>query len=338
MTGPSTGAASSGAASGEVKSLVKIEKVERPDPLLTAVSAFAHMRDLAASLVASGFLPKAINTPEKAIAVMLAGRELGVGPMIALRSIHIIDAKPVVAADLLLARFKADGGRAEFVELTDKIAKLSLQHPNGDKHVESFTIDMAKEAQLLGKDNWKKHAKAMLRSRVITAALKSIGYEPTAGVYTPDEAEEFDRDGALQGSAATRPATASASLTRGDETTEGVKGDDGITRGTYKGAAWEGGGVTFPYTPYKGMPLNAKYAQGAQREKDGSTLDVAGHYVIIDERLAQCLKWASDNLAVEKDKEPRNDEKIAYFSELVDDVEHEQIARRRETEKAGSKK
>lgn len=187
-------------APGRALSLV----TSRPDPLMTAVNAFEQMQAFAATLVKSGFLPKAINTPEKAIAVMLAGREMGIGPMQSVRSINIIDAKPVVAADLQLARFKADGGRAAFLQLDDAGAVLQLVHPNGDEHTESFTIQDAAAAQLLGKDNWKKHKKAMLRSRVITAGLKSIGYEPVAGVYDPDEADHW------------RPG-ASTAIARGDD-------------------------------------------------------------------------------------------------------------------------
>lgn len=163
----------------------------RTDPLSDAIRQFQSTLGLAGALVKSGFLPKAINTPEKAVAVILAGRELGIGPMLALRSISIIDGKPVVAADLQLARFKADGGRAVFTELSEAKASLSLRHPNGDEHTESFTMADARAAGLLGKDNWKKFPKAMLRSRCITAALKSIGYEPTCGVYDPDEADSF---------------------------------------------------------------------------------------------------------------------------------------------------
>ncbi len=146
---------------------------------------------LARTLVASGFLPRAIKTPEQAVAVILTGRELGLGPMLSIRSISVIDGKPVVAADLQLARFKAAGGRATFMRLDDTGAVLALRHPNGDEHTETYTMEDAKLAGLTGKDNWRKFSRAMLRSRAITAGLKSVGFEATAGMYDPDEAEHF---------------------------------------------------------------------------------------------------------------------------------------------------
>jgi hypothetical protein len=146
----------------------------------------ATMR-LAKALVESGFLPRSVDTPAKAVALMLAGREMGMGPMAALRAISIIDGKPVIAADRQLALFKRAGGRAEFSKLDENEAVLHLTHPNGDEHTESYAVQDAHRAGLTGKDNWKRHPKAMLRSRCITAGLKSVGFEPMADVYDPDE-------------------------------------------------------------------------------------------------------------------------------------------------------
>jgi hypothetical protein len=157
---------------------------------LTAPEAnFGSMMDLAKTLVESGFLPRAVTKPAQAVAIILTGRELGLGPMAALRSIQMVEGKPVLAADLQLGLFKRAGGHATWKTLTATNAALVLRHPNGDEHEESFTMDDARIAGLAGKDNWKKYPKAMLRSRVITAGLKSLGFEAMAGVYDPEEME-----------------------------------------------------------------------------------------------------------------------------------------------------
>lgn len=150
---------------------------------------------LAEALVPTGFLPEAIKTPGQAVAIILAGRELGIGPMLALRSIGIIRGKVVLAADLQLAQFKKFGGKAQFPELTEQKAVLWLKHPNGDEHTETFTIEDAKRAGLVrAGGNWTTFPKAMLRSRAITAGLKSLGFEPTCGAYDPDEAIHFQSE------------------------------------------------------------------------------------------------------------------------------------------------
>jgi hypothetical protein len=99
----------------------------------------------------------------------------------------------VESADSQLARFKAAGGRSQFEVLDETKAVLHLIHPNGDKHTETFTLEDAKRAGLASNSNYSKFPKAMLRSRAITAGLKSVGWEGAVGAYDPDElrSEEF---------------------------------------------------------------------------------------------------------------------------------------------------
>ena len=156
-----------------------------PAPL--AGADFAAMLAFADQLVKTNFLPAAVKTPAQCVAIILTGQELGLGPMQALRSINIINGKPVVAADLQLALFKRAGGRAHFTTLNESVATLQLRGPNGDAHTETFTLADAKKADLTKNATWSKYPKAMLRSRAITAGLKSIGFEPCAGLYDPHE-------------------------------------------------------------------------------------------------------------------------------------------------------
>lgn len=156
-----------------------------PIPSATGVDWRAELAG-AAMLLKSGLAPQSLKTPEAALFVILAGRDLGLSPTQALRSVNVIQGKVEVAADMQLALFKRSGGRGEWETLTDTAAMLVLTHPNGDKHRESFTMEDAKRAGL-GGPNWAKFPKAMLRSRCITAAMKSAGFDVLAGVYAPGE-------------------------------------------------------------------------------------------------------------------------------------------------------
>lgn len=161
------------------------------DVVKSAPIDFTGMLAVAEQLVPTGFLPKHITTAGQCVAIILAGRELGMEPMLALRSITMVQGKIVVAADAQLSLFKSRGGRATFTTLTDHAAILVLRHPNGDEHTETFSIEDAKRAGLTKNPTWTNYPKAMLRSRCITAGLKSIGFEPTAGAYDPEEAASF---------------------------------------------------------------------------------------------------------------------------------------------------
>ncbi len=162
-----------------------------PAPAAPPAVDFAGMMAMADTLVASRFLPEHIKTPAQAVAIILTGQELGMPPMRAIRSLSIVKGKVVEAADSQLARFKADGGRAQFRTLDDAQAVLWLRHPNGDEHVEEFGIEDARRAGLLSNNQWRSYPRAMLRSRAITAGLKSIGWEGAVGNYDPDEARAF---------------------------------------------------------------------------------------------------------------------------------------------------
>ena len=155
-------------------------------PAPAAAVDYEREKHGAAMLLKSGLAPQGLKSPEAAMFVILVGRDLGLSPTQSLRSINVISGKVEVAADMQLALFKRAGGRATWLTLDAARASLELTHPNGDKHTETFTMADAKLAGLAG-PNWSKYPKAMLRSRCITAGMKSIGFDALAGVYSEGE-------------------------------------------------------------------------------------------------------------------------------------------------------
>ena len=171
----------------------EISTMTRPTALAEhnqGASEFAGLVSMGDQLRRTGFLPAHIKDGVSFAAIVLMGRELGMGTMAACRKLQVIKGTVTERADSQLARFKSAGGKAVFKELTESKAVLVLRHPNGDEHTETFTIEDAKRAGLASNDNYAKHPKAMLRSRAITAGLKSIGWEGAVGIYDPDEVSE----------------------------------------------------------------------------------------------------------------------------------------------------
>jgi hypothetical protein len=159
---------------------------------LTAVSRdeWSVMTEQASMLVKTGFLPKDINTPEKAIAIMLKGRELNVPAMHALSTITVIQGKPTVSPELMAALVERDyGSNALIVEhTTDEQCVVSCLKPGWDKRrIVEFTIEEAKRAGLLSNQTWQKYPAAMLRSRAISKACKTHFQASIGGMYTPEE-------------------------------------------------------------------------------------------------------------------------------------------------------
>lgn len=160
---------------------------------------WAILKEQAAMVVKTGFLPTAIKTSEQAIAIALKGRELGIPPMQAFAHIHIIQGKPTVSAELMLALiFKnVPGAVVDYIQNSSESCVIAAKRPNGSAARFSFTMEDAKRADLLGKGNWKSYPGAMLRARAIAIMARALFPDAIMGYsYTPEElGAVVDEDG-----------------------------------------------------------------------------------------------------------------------------------------------
>lgn len=148
------------------------------------------LREQGAVLVKSGFLPGTINTPEKAIAVMMKGYEVGFPPMQAFSHIHIIQAKPCISAEAQLALIykNCPGAIINFIKLEDNGCIIEASRPGGKITKFEFDEEDAKKAGLLTKEMWKKYPRAMYRSRCVSEMARTMFPDSIMGLsYTPEE-------------------------------------------------------------------------------------------------------------------------------------------------------
>lgn len=154
-----------------------------------SASQWAMQKEQAGMLVKTGFLPSAINTPEKAIAVMMKGRELGIPPMYALSNIAVIQGKPSANAELMLALIYRDHGddAIQFTEASNVRATISYKRRHWRERRDfTFSLDDARTAGLTD-GNWRKYPAAMLRARCISAVARLAFPDTIGGLYTPEE-------------------------------------------------------------------------------------------------------------------------------------------------------
>ena len=135
---------------------------------------FKTAMKIAETLVKSGVLPRGIDNPFKAFAIIQKGREIGVGPMRALTGINLIEGKPTVSPELKLEQFRQRGGHVKWVKSDNTVAHLHLKAANGDEHEEVVTLDDMKLAGVASKDNWRKYPKSMLRARAAGFGLRAL--------------------------------------------------------------------------------------------------------------------------------------------------------------------
>ena len=125
------------------------------------------------------------------LSLMLVCQSEGCDPVSAMQRYDNIQGRVSKKPIAMLEDFIKAGGKHQWIESTDKIAKLRLITPNGSEHIETFTIEDAKKAQLSGKDVWRKYPKAMLRARCTSAGLRAADPAATNLLYTPEETESF---------------------------------------------------------------------------------------------------------------------------------------------------
>lgn len=147
---------------------------------------YEQLKDQAAIAVKSGLF--AGMTPEKALIIMLKGRELGVGPMQALEGIVPISGKAAVSPQLMLALIYArhPGASVEIVS-TAEGCSVTMARKDGIPHVETFGPHEAAAMGLAGKDNYKKQPATMYKWRAISACARVVFPDVIQGMYTVEE-------------------------------------------------------------------------------------------------------------------------------------------------------
>lgn len=153
-----------------------------------APTTFDQVMQQATMLYRSGMLPKSISSVEQVYAIITLGAEMGIGGWLALNTINVIQGKPTISPQLMLALINNSGQVEDFaIDTTDDRAIVTMQRKGRSPHTEIFTVDDARALGLLSKDNYTKQRKTMLKWRAIAACARIVYPDIILGLYTPDE-------------------------------------------------------------------------------------------------------------------------------------------------------
>ena len=151
-----------------------------------------------ACVVASSTLaPEALRgKPQDALLVLMTGRELGIGPMQALRMVTVIRGRVTLSADATVALVRRSPECVEWrlVESTAERETYSTTR-RGDTAptVLTWTMQQAAAAGLVrGGGQWQTYPEAMLRARCASALARIVYPDLVAGIYDPDELAHVD--------------------------------------------------------------------------------------------------------------------------------------------------
>jgi hypothetical protein len=169
------------------------EQESRALTVAPAGTAAMTVLDQAKILAASGFFPD-IKSISQAAAKIMAGQELGVGPMASLRGVYIIDGAPRYAANLLGAVVKRSR-RYDYLIITldDTVCELAFTESGREIGRSRFTAEDAKKAGLVDRANWKKYPRNMLFARAMTNGVNWYCPDVAGGMEVIAYAEENGR-------------------------------------------------------------------------------------------------------------------------------------------------
>ncbi len=150
--------------------------------------SFKAAYDFCNMMCQTGFLPQAVTTPGQAMAIAIFGQELGIPLMTSFRTIHVVNGKPGLAAEMMLTKFMQRGGTVEWGETSATKCEglfISKGTPKGFNSM--FSIEKAKTAGLASKQVWKNYPEDMLRARCISRGVRGSDPGAIGGSHSPEE-------------------------------------------------------------------------------------------------------------------------------------------------------
>lgn len=149
---------------------------------------------VAASLAKTSFVPASFRgKPEDITAAILAGQELGLQPMAALRAMDIIQGTPALRAHAMRGLVQAKGHEIELLESTETRCRMRGRRRGSDQwQTVTWTIERAAKLGLTGREQWKKQPQTMLVARATAEICRLIAADALYAM--PYAAEELSDD------------------------------------------------------------------------------------------------------------------------------------------------
>jgi hypothetical protein len=150
---------------------------------------------LAEQIAKSPLMPAAYRgKPADAAIAMLYGSECGLPPMTSLQRIVVVNGRPGLDAQGMVALIRSRGHHITGEVANDSAEVYGKRGDNGDEMSVTFTIDDAKRAGLVSSGgNYTKYPSDMLWSKAVSRLGRRLFADVLMGFsYTDDEVESFE--------------------------------------------------------------------------------------------------------------------------------------------------
>lgn len=179
-----------------------MSKENNPNELsLYEENSFNAAMKIAQTLAKSKVVPSTLQGKhEDVFAVLVMGAEIGIKPMQALNSINVIQGRPTISPQLMMAMVR---GRLpssiidikqnqDTKSVTVKAARSKEELDAGLYYEAVWDMDRATRMGLALKDNYQKQAKTMLTWRAVAEACRMQFPDVIMGLYVPEEFQDLD--------------------------------------------------------------------------------------------------------------------------------------------------
>jgi hypothetical protein len=150
--------------------------------------------NIAVSIAKTPFAGALRGKPEEVTAVILAGNEIGLPPMAALKAFDIIQGTPALRAHAMRGLVQSKGHKIQLVASDDKHCVMRGRRSD-DKDWQEVTWTMPRAALmgLVNKNEWKKQPQTMLVARATGEICRLIASDVLYAVpYTSEELRDAD--------------------------------------------------------------------------------------------------------------------------------------------------
>lgn len=174
--------------------LVQARDTVAPNPMRVPQSV-EQIEMLAKIIARSDLAPKDYRgKPENTMVAIMMGQEIGVSPMQAVQGIAVINGRPSVWGDLLLALCRAHpqcqgiDESLEYDNAGNVVAAICRAQRNGHQQERRFSVEDAKRAGLWTKDGpWKQYPNRMLQMRARGFCLRDVFADALRGLASAEE-------------------------------------------------------------------------------------------------------------------------------------------------------
>jgi hypothetical protein len=163
-------------------------------------------------IIESGFAPKGYDRPQAVVVACAMGARLGLDPFSAMAGIAVVNGRPTLYGDAMLAVCQS---HPQFEDISEQVtgtgesmaASVVVKRKGRSPYTSTFAVADAKQANLWGKQGpWSQQPKRMLMMRARAFALRGAFADALAGFHAREEMEDSEVID-VTATATVRPAT-----------------------------------------------------------------------------------------------------------------------------------